>query len=122
MLQKLSYFNLLLAIIYLLAYLRSGTFYSTSGILVVIVFNWLYLLSFERNAYQWKIWHYLIASWVIYFVATTLYSLIGIISAAIEYDFIATDTLTFILLSVIFGICVLTQLIWYYLQNVSCSK
>jgi len=117
MLQKLSYFNLLLAIVYLLAYLRSGTFYSTSGILVIIVFNWLYLQSFERDTYRWKTWHYAIAAWVIYFIVTTLYSLIGIVSAAIEYDFIANDTLAFVLLSIVLGAGVLTQLVGYYLQN-----
>ena len=43
MLQKLSYLNLIFAIVYLLTYLKSGTFNSTAGIFVVIVFNWLYL-------------------------------------------------------------------------------
>ncbi len=98
MLQKLSYINLFFAIIYLLAYLKSGTFNSTSGIFVIIIFNWLALRSYQLEHYKWQIWHYFAGFWSLYFVSTLFYSSFNIVAATIEFNFITNDTL-FLLLS-----------------------
>ena len=70
--QKLSSLNIILAIIYVLVYLKGGTFNSTAGILMIIVFNWLGLRSFELDTYKWGIWHYLTGVWSLYFIGTLI--------------------------------------------------
>jgi len=121
MLQKLSYLNLALAIIYLLLYLKSGTFNSTAGILVVIVFNWLCLRSYQLDNYQWKIGHYLSGLWSTYFVGTIIYGAINIIGPAITYSFISNDTLTYLIVGLIFSLTVLIHFTFYFLRNLRSS-
>jgi hypothetical protein len=118
MLQKLAYFNLIAAIIYLLAYLKSGTFNSTAGIFMVILFNWLSLRSYELDRYDWKIWHYLTGLWSLYFIGTTGYGTVNILSNAVEYDFIDNDTLIFSIASIIFCLAV----IWHFLYYLKVSR
>ncbi len=117
MLQKLSYFNLILGIIYVLVYLKSGTFNSTAGILMIIVFNWLCLRSFQLDEYKWKGWHYLTAIWSLYYIGTLLYGAFHILNAAITFDFVSNDTLIFLIMSFGLSIAVLTHLVIYFLKN-----
>jgi hypothetical protein len=117
MLQKLSYFNLIAAILYGLIYLKSGTFNSTAGIFVVIVFSWLCLRSYEFDNYKWKLWHYLIGLWCLYFIGTLIYGAVNIISPAIEYDFMSSDTATYLIISFIFCISVITHFTIYFSKN-----
>ncbi|WP_316769822.1 hypothetical protein [Pedobacter frigiditerrae] len=117
MLQKLSYFNLILAIIYLLVYLKSGTFNSTAGIFVIIVFSWLCLRSYQLDNYKWKVWHYLTGLWSLYFIGTIIYGIYNIIAPAIEYNFISNDTLTYLTIGIVFSISVLVHIIIYFLRS-----
>ncbi|WP_316785869.1 hypothetical protein [Pedobacter frigiditerrae] len=117
MLQKLSYFNLILAIIYLLVYLKSGTFNSTAGIFVIILFSWLCLRSYQLDNYKWKIWHYLTGLWSLYFIGTIIYGIYNIIAPAIEYNFISNDTLTYLTIGIVFSISVLVHIIIYFLRS-----
>ncbi len=117
MLQKLSYFNLLMAMVYVLVYFKSGNFNSTAGILMVIVFNWLALRSFELEAYRWRVWHYLIGLWCLYFIGTIIYGSVNIFSASIEYNFISNDTLMYLLTSVVFSLAVLVQIGLYFKKS-----
>lgn len=117
MLQKLSYFNLVLAIVYLLVYLKSGNFNSTTGILVIIVFNWLALRSYQLDKYRWEIWHYITGLWTLYFVGYTGYGSVNVLSAALAYNFIAHDTLTYLILSLSFCLLLIIHFIRYFLAN-----
>jgi len=122
MLQKLSYFNLMLAIVYLLVYLKSGTFNSTAGIFVIIVFNWLCLRSYQLDDYKWKVWHYLTGLWSFYFIGTIIYGIFNIVAPAIEYNFISNDTLTYLTIGVVFSVSVLAHIIIYFLRSYKESK
>jgi hypothetical protein len=117
MLQKLSYLNIVLAIIYALVYLKNGTFNSTAGILVVIIFSWLGLRSYQLDNYRWKIWEYLTGLWSLYFIGTVLYGMINIVTSAIEVDYVSTDTLLYILVSILFSVSVAVYIIVYGLKN-----
>lgn len=117
MLQKLSYLNLILAIVYVLAYLRSGTLNSTTGILVVIVFNWLYLKAYQLDDYKWKIWHYVTGLWSLYFIGTVVYGIINVIIVSIESDFMSNETVNYLLLSVLFSLLVVFHLVCYGIKN-----
>ncbi|RZK58724.1 MAG: hypothetical protein EOO91_07405 [Pedobacter sp.] len=122
MLQKLSYFNLILAIVYLLLYLKSGTFNSTAGIFVIIVFSWLCMRSYQLDNYKWKIWHYLTGLWSLCFIGTIIYGIFNIVAPAIEYSFISNDTLSYLIVGVVFSVSVLIHIGIYFSMNYSSSK
>ncbi|MEJ5993672.1 hypothetical protein WG904_04500 [Pedobacter sp. Du54] len=113
MIQKLSSFNIILAIVYVLVYLKSGTFNSTTGILVIIVFNWLGVRSFHLDNYRWGILHYLTGAWTLYFIGTLVYGAVNIVSASIEFDFITDDTLWYLIVNFFFCTLVMIQLTHY---------
>ncbi|MES2417783.1 MAG: hypothetical protein V4541_06320 [Bacteroidota bacterium] len=117
MLQKLSYFNLIAAIVYLLTYLRNGTLGSTAGILMVIVFNWLCLRSYQLDNYSWKAGHYLTGLWSLYFVSTLLYGSVNIMNSLTEYDFISNDTIFYLSISFIFCTVVIAHFILYLFRS-----
>ena len=115
--QKLSSLNIILSVIYMLVYLKSGTFNSTAGILAIIVFNWLGLRSFELDAYKWGIWHYLTGVWSLYFIGTLIYGAVNILSAAIEFDFISNDTLWYLVVNFVFCLLVTVQFCLFFIKN-----
>lgn len=84
---------------------------------MIVVFNWLCLRSYELDDYKWKIWHYLIGIWSLYFIATVIYGAVNIILPAIEYDFISTDTLNNLILTAIISLAVIFHFIFYFLRN-----
>ncbi|MES2651006.1 MAG: hypothetical protein V4663_04665 [Bacteroidota bacterium] len=115
--QKLSSLNIVLSIIYVLVYLKSGTLHSTAGIFMITVFNWLALRSFQLNDYRWMIWHYLIALWVVYFVGTLVYGAINILSSSIVYNFISDDTIVYLIINSVFCALLIIQLLMYAYKN-----
>ena len=117
MLLKLSYFNLVLAIVYLLIYLKSGTFNSSAGILFVIIFSWLCIRSDQLDQYRWSVLHYLSGLWCLYFIGTLIYGAINIIVSAVEVDFLSNDILIFLILSISFSVLVFIQIILYWVKN-----
>lgn len=122
MLQKLSYFNLCMAIIYMVVYLKSGTLNSTMGIFAIVVFNWLALRSYQQDDYKWKVWHYIFAIWSIYYTGFMAYGLINVVVPAFTYDFVSNDTLTFITLTTILIVGLLWQAILYYFKNLKTQQ
>lgn len=115
--QKISLVNIILAIIYVLVYLKSGTFNSTAGIFMIIIFNWLALKSFYQDDYRWRIWHYLIGAWTVYFIGTLMYGVIHILSSSITYTFMSTDTVIYLTVNFIFCALVMIQMIRYSYRN-----
>ena len=120
MFQKLSYFNLIFAIIYVLVYLKDGTLNSTTGILMVIVFNWLALRSYQLEDYKWKPWHYLTGLWSLYYAGFVLYGAMNILISSFEYNFVSNDTKTFLSLTFVFSLGVAIHFViylWKYLKH-----
>lgn len=117
MLQRLSYFNLFLAIIYMVVYLRSGSLTSTSGILAIVVLNWLALRSFQLGNYQWKIWFYPFALWSLYYAGLLVYGLVNVIVPAIEYSFMSSDNQLYVALTAALVLGVLWHAVAYFLKN-----
>lgn len=116
-LQKLSSLNIFLAILYVLVYLKSGTFNSTAGIFMIIVFNWLGLRSFQLENHRWGIWHYLVGGWVLYFIGTLLYGAVNILCESIEFGFFSNDTVWYLVINFIFCGSILTQITSYGYKN-----
>lgn len=115
--QKLSSLNIVLAIVYVLVFLKSGTFNSTAGIFMIIVFNWLGLRSFQLDDYRWRIWHYLTGIWSLYYIGILVYGEVNILSAAIEFDFISNDTLMYLIINFLFCVSVGVHLVLYMYKN-----
>lgn len=116
MLQTLSYFNIIFALVYVLVYLKDGTLNSTAGILMVIVFNWLALRSYQLDDYKWKVWHYLIGAWSLYYAGYIMYGLINILTAVFEYNYVSNDTISFLTLSGVFCLAVISHFIIIFVK------
>ena len=120
MFQRLSYFNLILAVIYLLIFLKDGTLNSTTGILMIIIFNWLGIRSYQLENYKWKAWHYLTGLWSLYYACFVLYGAVNVVFTAIEYEYLSSDTRNFLGLSFAFCLAVILQFVSYlakYFKN-----
>lgn len=117
MLNKLSYLNLVAAVGYLLTYLLGGTVNSTLGILVIIVFSWLGLRSFELDKYKWNGLHYLTGLWSVYYAGTLVYGTLYLVKTAVYYHFITDNTLIYLLFTFLFCISVLGHFVLYFLRN-----
>lgn len=117
MIQKLSSLNIIFAIVYVLLFLKNGTFNSTAGIFMIVVFNWLGLRAFQIDNYRWKVWDYLTGIWSLYFIGTLVYGEINILSASIEYNFISNDILMYLVINFLFCVSVSIHLILYAYKN-----
>ena len=117
MIQKLSSLNIIFAIVYVLVFLKSGTFNSTAGVFMIIVFNWLGLRSFQIDNYKWKIWHYLTGIWSLCFISILIYGEVNIMSASIEYNFISNDTLIYLIINALFCVSISIHLMLYAYKN-----
>lgn len=84
---------------------------------MVFIFNWLALKSFETDIYRWKFWHYLVALWCIYFLGTILYGALNILSSVLEFNFIANDTLLYLLLTFVSCTGIIAHIIYYFILN-----
>lgn len=49
MLKTLSYFNIFFAVIYFMEYLQNSSYWVISGLITVIIYNWLILLQLESG-------------------------------------------------------------------------
>ncbi len=117
MLQKISYFNLMFAIAYVLIFFRENTLNFTFGILMIVIFNWLALRSYQISNYKWSFWHYITGLWSTYYILFLLYGAVNVLQSSIAYQFASNDTITFIVSSFILSIFVLLQAIIYFLAN-----
>lgn len=117
MLQKISYFNLIFAIIYVVVFFRDSSISFTMGIVMIVVFNWLALRSYQIDAYKWSLWHYIAGLWSLYYVGVLFYGTINVFQTVIDYQFASSDTLKFLILSTILSMSVVTQTALYFLKN-----
>lgn len=122
MLQKISYFNLMFAIVYVLVYFRDSSLNFTLGIVMIVLLNWLALRSNQLNNYKWSIWHYLSALWSLYYIGFLLYGVVNVLCSSIEYQFASKDTIIFLLLSFILSSFVILQAIMYFLSNLKAIR
>lgn len=109
MLQKLSYLNLLLAIVYVLFYFKTININSV-GIFFVIIFSWLALKACQQENFKWSIWHYIVGFWSLYYIGFTAYGIYNIISSSLEYGFVSNDVNTYL----IFGSCFIISIFSHF--------
>ena len=115
--NRLAYFNIFFIMAYLLVYLQSGSFVSSTGGIAIILFSWLGLRSHETENYNWKWWHYIVALWTLYFVGTVLYGTFNVILPAIEYAYADNSTIIYISMSLILSISNVSYFLLYFKEN-----
>lgn len=108
--------------LYLIVYLKSGNLTSTSGILAIVVLNWLALRSFQLGSYRWEIWFYPFALWSLYYAGLLVYGLVNVIAPAIEYSFMSNENLVYVALTAILVAGVLWHALAYFLKNLKMPR
>lgn len=117
MLSLLSYFNLLLSVVYFFAYLQNGNSWAISGLLIVVVFNWLTLRGHEKQEFQWSVLQSLVAVPAILFAVYIGYSAVLLIIDAVAHLYYPWNTLLLIASGLIFAFTIFFQLVLSYLKH-----
>lgn len=114
MLYRLSHFNILVALVFVVGFLRNGSPFAVASTLVLVLINWLALLSCHRNSYKWRFWHYLVALGTLGFVAKLLYGLYFVVAPVIEYRYLSMENFWYILSSLVLCASTIWQVVLYY--------
>ena len=109
MLKKLSYFNIALAIAYLVLYLLNSTSFAMVGVFVVIVFNAIVLRHLEKDE-PFKSVHFVIGATNIFFAGFMTLWVSHIVISSINYHYFGNSWL-YILLTSIFILSILSHYI-----------
>lgn len=115
MLQKLSYLNLMLAIVYVLFYFKTININSV-GIFFIIIFSWLALRACQQENFKWSIWHYLVGFWSLYYIGFTAYGIFNIIISSLEYGFVSNDVNTYLIFGSFFIISLVVHFVLFGLK------
>ena len=110
MIRTLSYFNLLFAVLYFLGYLQNSGAFVISGLLAVIVFNWMALRSLENEQFQWTVFHWAAAILTLSFAAFTGYTATTLLLDVVEYRYYPAPAITLISCGFIFTLAILFHL------------
>lgn len=87
MIRTLSYLNLIFAVIYFLAYLQNGSFEAITGILMVVVFNWMVLRGLEKDSPKWTAFQWVNAALSLLFAVYISYGATILLLDAISYQY-----------------------------------
>lgn len=111
MLMTLSYFNLLLSVVYFLSYLQNGGSLIIAGLILVIIFNWLTLRSLEKQQQGWSALRWFTAVLTLFFGAYIGYSAILVLKDSFAHDYYPAATIRLIVSGLIFSSSIFFQLI-----------
>lgn len=117
MFSSLSYFNIFYSVVYAIVYLRNATFTSFVGMALIILFNWLALLAFQKDEYRWKWHHFAVASVVIYYIGFFAYGWYNILNGIIEAEFLSNDSLFYLISTALLCVAVVFHLVQFFRMN-----
>lgn len=111
MLKLLSYFNIFFAVFYFMEYLQNSSYWITSGVITVIVFNWLVLRWLETGA-TGNFWVRVTAALgsVIY-AGYTAFNTLGSLSAAVAEDYLDRPLILLSVATIGFAATIIAQLL-----------
>ena len=111
MLKLLSYFNIFFAVFYFMEYLQNSSYWITSGVITVIVFNWLVLRWLETGA-TGNFWVRVKAALgsVIY-AGYTAFNTLGSLSAAVAEDYLDRPLILLSVATIGFAATIIAQLL-----------
>ncbi|MNR05402.1 hypothetical protein D3C85_1214320 [compost metagenome] len=111
MFRILSYFNIFMAVVYLLMFLLNGNLLVIFGILMVIVFSTLVIKMIQSRGRAGLI-HYVLGLGSLGFAGFLLFGLVHIIEASIAYHYFS-NTLNYMVLTSLFVLSVVVHFILF---------
>lgn len=117
MLSKLSYFNLLLSVLYFFTWLRDGGSWTIGGLLLVIVFNWATLRNIEKRQFNWPLVQWIAALLGVLFAVYLCYGAIVLLLDAAEHQYYPRTTVLLVISGLIFALSIILQVILAYLKK-----
>ncbi|WP_316741463.1 hypothetical protein [Pedobacter antarcticus] len=111
MLKLLSYFNVFFAVFYFMEYLQNSSYWITSGVIAVIVSNWLVLRWLETGAIG-NLWlRIAAASGSVVYAGYTAFNTLGSLSAAIAEDYLDRPLILLSAATIGFAATIIAQLL-----------
>lgn len=111
MLKLLSYFNVFFAVFYFMEYLQNSSYWITSGVIAVIVFNWLVLRWLETGAIG-NLWVRVAAALgSVVYAGYTAFNTLGSLSAAIAEDYLDRSLILLSAATIGFAATIIAQLL-----------
>jgi len=120
MISKLSYLNLTFSVLYFLQYLQNSNSYVISGLLAVVLFNWMALRSQEKERFEWTVLHWFTALLSLSFAVFTGYTAVTVLIGSMEYRYYPFTSLMLIAAGILFTAAILFHL--YLSLNKSIRK
>ncbi|MET1053748.1 MAG: hypothetical protein ABWY16_00430 [Pedobacter sp.] len=96
MLRTLSYLNLIGTVCYFLAYLQNGNSIVITGLLGVIVYQWLSLRNQERGQSSWTVIQLIFAFLTLVFALYLGYGGFSLLLSLMEYQYYPLSSLTLV--------------------------
>ncbi|SDM71947.1 hypothetical protein [Pedobacter antarcticus] len=111
MLKLLSYFNIFFAVFYFMEYLQNSSYWITSGVIAVIVSNWLVLRWLESgvSGNRWVSVAVALGS-ISYAVYTAFNTLISLYAAVAE-DYLDRALILLSAATIVFAVTIIAQLL-----------
>lgn len=111
MLKLLSYFNVFFAVFYFMEYLQNSSYWITSGVIAVIVSNWLVLRWLETGAIG-NLWVRVAAALgSVVYAGYTAFNTLGSLSAAIAEDYLDRSLILLSAATIGFAATIIAQLL-----------
>ena len=110
MLRSLSYLNLIAAVLYFLVYLQNGSSWPVTGLLCVIVSNWMTLRSLERDHDKWSVLQWPLSFLSLLYALFLLYSAGNLTLGAINYQYFPLDSILLVISGLLFAVLIILQL------------
>lgn len=111
MLRTLSYLNLIFAVLYFLTYLLNGNRWVVSGLLIVIVFNWMVLRNMETEQTKWSALQWLAGFVTLLYASYMGYSAVLLLIDTISYHYYPAETIILIISGILFSFMIFLQLL-----------
>ena len=111
MLRTLSYLNLIFAVLYFLTYLLNGNRWVVSGLLIVIVFNWMVLRNMETEQTKWSVLQWAAGFVTLLYASYMGYSAVLLLIDTVSYHYCPAETVLLIVSGLLFSFTIFLQLL-----------
>ncbi|KEQ31476.1 hypothetical protein N180_10830 [Pedobacter antarcticus 4BY] len=111
MLKLLSYFNIFFAVFYFMEYLQNSSYWITSGVIAVIVSNWLVLRWLESGVSGNRWVSVAVALGSISYAVYTAFNTLTSLYAAVAEDYLDRPLILLSAATIVFAVTIIAQLL-----------